>query len=87
MTIELEQVARSWIAERGYDQKMGARPMARVIQDHIKRPLAEELLFGELVNGGHVRIDLNSTKDKLDLIIESLIHKVEHVSEMEEKPV
>lgn len=87
VTIELEQVARSWIAERGYDQKMGARPMARVIQDHIKRPLAEELLFGELVNGGHVRIDLNSTKDKLDLIIEPLIHKVEHVSEMEEKPV
>ena len=87
VTIELEQVARSWIAERGYDQKMGARPMARVIQDHIKRPLAEELLFGELVNGGHIRIDLNPTKDKLDLIIEPLIHKVEHVSEMEEKSV
>ena len=61
--------------------------MARVIQDHIKRPLAEELLFGELVNGGHIRIDLNPTKDKLDLIIEPLIHKVEHVSEMEEKSV
>jgi ATP-dependent Clp protease ATP-binding subunit ClpA len=45
--------ARQWIAEHGYDPKMGARPMARVIQDHIKRPLAEELLFGRLEKGGH----------------------------------
>jgi ATP-dependent Clp protease ATP-binding subunit ClpA len=45
--------ARAWIAERGYDPKMGARPMARVIQEHIKRPLAEELLFGQLEKGGH----------------------------------
>ncbi len=47
--------ARRWIAKRGYDPKMGARPMARIIQEFIKRPLAEELLFGKLVNGGHVR--------------------------------
>ncbi len=87
VTIELEQTARSWIAERGYDQKMGARPMARVIQNHIKRPLAEELLFGELVNGGHVRIDLNPSNDELNLIVEPLTDKVEHISEMEEKSV
>jgi ATP-dependent Clp protease ATP-binding subunit ClpA len=56
VTLELDDAARSWIAERGYDPKMGARPMARIIQEHIKRPLAEELLFGSLSNGGHVRI-------------------------------
>ncbi len=48
VTIELEPAARDWVAVRGYDKKMGARPMARVIQEHIKRPLAEELLFGKL---------------------------------------
>ncbi len=56
VTLELDDAARSWIAERGYDAKMGARPMARIIQEHIKRPLAEELLFGSLADGGHVRI-------------------------------
>ena len=51
--------ARSWLAERGYDPKMGARPMARVIQEHIKKPLANELLFGRLATGGGiVRIDV-----------------------------
>ncbi len=56
VTLELDDAAREWIAERGYDPKMGARPMARIIQEHIKRPLAEELLFGSLADGGHVRI-------------------------------
>jgi ATP-dependent Clp protease ATP-binding subunit ClpA len=56
VTLELDDAARRWIAERGYDPKMGARPMARVIQEHIKRPLAEELLFGSLSEGGHVRV-------------------------------
>jgi ATP-dependent Clp protease ATP-binding subunit ClpA len=55
VSLQLDDEARSWIAEKGYDPKMGARPMARVIQEHIKRPLAEELLFGKLVNGGVVR--------------------------------
>jgi len=50
--------ARAWIAKRGYDPKMGARPMARLIQDSIKRPLAEELLFGRLVDGGYVHVTL-----------------------------
>lgn len=56
VTLELDDAARRWIAERGYDPKMGARPMARIIQEHIKRPLAEELLFGSLAEGGHVRV-------------------------------
>jgi ATP-dependent Clp protease ATP-binding subunit ClpA len=55
VTLTLDDAARRWIADKGYDPKMGARPMARVIQEHIKRPLAEELLFGKLANGGQVR--------------------------------
>ena len=56
--MRIDDDARGWIARKGYDPKMGARPMARVIQEHIKRPLAEELLFGKLVNGGQVRVTL-----------------------------
>ena len=56
VTIEVDESARLWLAERGYDPKMGARPMARVIQEHIKKPLAEELLFGRLVGGGEVHV-------------------------------
>ncbi len=53
VALHIDDDARMWIARRGYDPKMGARPMARVIQEHIKRPLAEELLFGRLEHGGH----------------------------------
>ena len=56
VTIELSDEARGWLMERGYDQAMGARPMARVIQTHIKTPLADEVLFGRLKNGGTVRV-------------------------------
>jgi ATP-dependent Clp protease ATP-binding subunit ClpA len=56
VTIDLDMAARCWLAERGYDPGMGARPMARIIQEHIKRPLADELLFGQLINGGLVLI-------------------------------
>ena len=65
--ISLDDAARRWIAEKGYDPKMGARPMARVIQEHIKRPLAEELLFGSLAGGGTVRISVAKDGSKLDL--------------------
>jgi ATP-dependent Clp protease ATP-binding subunit ClpA len=58
VTITLDDAARRWVAEKGYDAKMGARPMARTIQEHIKRPLAEELLFGRLAGGGHVRVSV-----------------------------
>ncbi|MGD8709205.1 MAG: ATP-dependent Clp protease ATP-binding subunit ClpA [Ectothiorhodospiraceae bacterium] len=57
VTLEVTDAGRSWLAEHGYDAKMGARPMARLIQDRIKRPLADELLFGRLVHGGHVVVD------------------------------
>ncbi|MGZ8329927.1 MAG: ATP-dependent Clp protease ATP-binding subunit ClpA [Rhodoplanes sp.] len=56
VTIELSDEAAKWLTVRGYDQQMGARPMARVIQEFIKKPLADEVLFGKLKNGGHVRV-------------------------------
>ena len=67
VTLELDDDAREWIAAKGYDPKMGARPMARIIQEHVKRPLAEELLFGSLVGGGHIRVRLDAVGDKLVL--------------------
>lgn len=58
VTIELSSAAKEWLAEKGYDPLYGARPLARVIQEHVKRPLAEELLFGKLVKGGAVKVGL-----------------------------
>jgi ATP-dependent Clp protease ATP-binding subunit ClpA len=63
VTIELSEAARSWLAKKGYSPDYGARPLARVIQEHIKKPLAEELLFGRLAKGGVVRIDVNDTNE------------------------
>jgi ATP-dependent Clp protease ATP-binding subunit ClpA len=80
VTIELDDAARDWIAERGYDEQMGARPMARVIQEHIKRPLADELLFGSLAEGGHVRVTVGDDND-LKLTPESAVKELEHLSE------
>jgi ATP-dependent Clp protease ATP-binding subunit ClpA len=56
VSLHVDEQARAWLAEKGYDEKMGARPMARTIQDYIKKPLANELLFGELAKGGHVKV-------------------------------
>ncbi len=78
VTLELDDAARAWIAERGYDPKMGARPMARVIQKYIKRPLAEELLFGSLTEGGHVRIGVGSDGD-LELKAEAARKELQHL--------
>ena len=58
--LHIDEEARAWIAKRGYDPKMGARPMARIIQEHIKRPLAEELLFGSLEHGGHAFVSVGN---------------------------
>ncbi len=65
--IELSPEASKWIAERGYDEKFGARPLSRVIQEHIKKPLADELLFGKLLKGGTVKVVVEGTPpdDKL----------------------
>ena len=56
VSLEVDEKARAWLAEHGHDPLMGARPMSRLIQDKVKRPLAEELLFGKLEGGGHVVI-------------------------------
>ncbi len=56
VTIEFDAAARKWLGRHGHDPAMGARPMARLIQDSVKKPLADELLFGKLANGGHVRV-------------------------------
>jgi ATP-dependent Clp protease ATP-binding subunit ClpA len=64
VTIELGEDATKWLAEQGYDAKFGARPLARVIQEHIKKPLAEQLLFGSLINGGTVRIKVEGEGDE-----------------------
>ena len=58
VTIELSDAAREWLAKKGYDAAFGARPLARIIQEHVKKPLAEELLFGRLAKGGVVRADV-----------------------------
>jgi ATP-dependent Clp protease ATP-binding subunit ClpA len=58
VTIELSSAAKEWLAERGYDKLYGARPLGRVIQEYIKKPLAEELLFGKLVKGGSVKVSM-----------------------------
>ncbi|TMN25741.1 ATP-dependent Clp protease ATP-binding subunit ClpA [Pseudoxanthomonas sp. X-1] len=58
VTLSATPAARDWLAQHGFDPQMGARPMARVIQDKIKRPLADELLFGKLIDGGKVSIDV-----------------------------
>jgi len=78
VTLELDDAARAWIAKRGYDPKMGARPMARIIQEQIKRPLAEELLFGSLADGGHVRITVGPD-DTLKLNAEPVLKELEHL--------
>jgi ATP-dependent Clp protease ATP-binding subunit ClpA len=70
VTIELTRAAADWIADKGYDDRMGARPLARVIQEHIKKPLAEELLFGKLAKGGIVRVGVKA--GQIDLRIEEL---------------
>jgi ATP-dependent Clp protease ATP-binding subunit ClpA len=70
VSLTLDDAARRWVATKGYDPKMGARPMARVIQEFIKRPLAEELLFGRLVGGGNVRVTVAEDDSKLALDIQ-----------------
>jgi ATP-dependent Clp protease ATP-binding subunit ClpA len=78
VTIQLTDKARDYLAKEGYDPAMGARPLGRVIQEKIKKPLAEELLFGKLVNGGIVKIDANQ---------EGLSFKIEPETSAPEKQV
>lgn len=69
VVLDVDDDARAWLARNGYDRKMGARPMARLIQEQIKRPLAEELLFGRLGKGGRVTVGITED-DKLKFAIE-----------------
>ena len=62
VTIETSDEAADWLAKNGFDELYGARPLARVIQEHIKKPLADEILFGKLVKGGHVKVVLKDGK-------------------------
>ena len=62
VSIELDAEARAWLARKGYDPMFGARPLGRVIQEHIKKPLAEELLFGKLARGGTVLVTIRGGK-------------------------
>ena len=74
ITIEVEAAARLWLAERGYDPKMGARPMARTIQQYIKKPLADELLFGDLTQGGHLIIHLEDDELTFEIKGKEKVH-------------
>ena len=67
VTLTVTSDAKAWLAEKGFDPKMGARPMKRVIQEHIKRKLADDLLFGELSEGGAVKVDLSADGDELEV--------------------
>ncbi|MFT2099451.1 ATP-dependent Clp protease ATP-binding subunit ClpA [Marinomonas sp. 2405UD66-6] len=74
--LEVSDTARGWLANKGYDRQMGARPMARVIQEHLKKPLADQILFGDLHDGGHVKVSLDEKSDELkfDVIKEAVVH-------------
>ncbi|KTD31483.1 MULTISPECIES: ATP-dependent Clp protease ATP-binding subunit ClpA [Legionella] len=66
VTFKVDKAARDWLIEHGYDKTMGARPMARLIQENVKKPLADELLFGKLSNGGHVTLKVKDGKLHFD---------------------
>ena len=66
VSIEISEEARSWIGSKGYDKNFGARPLARVVQEYVKKPLAEELLFGRLNGGGLVNIDIRDGELSFD---------------------
>ncbi|MGO2275454.1 MULTISPECIES: ATP-dependent Clp protease ATP-binding subunit ClpA [Pseudoalteromonas] len=66
VNLELSAKAREWLADKGYDKAMGARPMARIIQEQLKKPLANEILFGELVEGGTVKVSVKDKKIRFD---------------------
>ncbi|WP_346895231.1 ATP-dependent Clp protease ATP-binding subunit ClpA [uncultured Roseibium sp.] len=70
VTFELTEGAVKWLADKGYDSQMGARPLGRIIQEHIKRPLADEVLFGKLKKGGMVKVSVS--EDKAGLLLESI---------------
>jgi ATP-dependent Clp protease ATP-binding subunit ClpA len=81
VTIEIDEAARVWIGNKGYDKNYGARPLSRIVQENIKKPLAEELLFGKLTNGGLVRITLNENELHFDYKSTKVPTKQSNISE------
>ncbi|GAA0614095.1 ATP-dependent Clp protease ATP-binding subunit ClpA [Paenochrobactrum glaciei] len=81
VTIELSDAAVRWLADKGYDERMGARPLGRVIQEYVKKPLADEVLFGKLKNGGTVKLDVTSDEQGNEVL------KLETVADRAAKPV
>ncbi len=73
VTLDVDEAARRWLAKHGHDPAMGARPMARLLQDRIKKPLADELLFGKLAGGGHVKVTGTEEDLKLEIIAEARV--------------
>ena len=71
VSLEVDSAAHKWLAEKGYDKSMGARPMSRVIQEHIKKPLANEILFGSLTKGGNVRVSVDDKEGELSFTYDS----------------
>lgn len=71
VSLEVDTAAQAWLAEKGYDKAMGARPMSRVIQEHIKKPLANEILFGSLTKGGNVKVSVDNKKGELSFTFDS----------------
>lgn len=82
VSLELSQEAREWFADKGYDKEMGARPMGRLIQDRLKKPLANEVLFGKLSNGGDVKITIKD--DDIDFVYDEKLKKADKPLEVHE---
>jgi ATP-dependent Clp protease ATP-binding subunit ClpA len=92
VTFDLQQEAIAWLAEKGYDDRMGARPLGRVIQEHIKKPLADEVLFGRLKKGGTVRVSVAEKPDGskglvLDYIADEVVVKPKKEIPVDKKPL
>ncbi|MDQ6437756.1 ATP-dependent Clp protease ATP-binding subunit ClpA [Mesorhizobium sp. LHD-90] len=92
VTFDLAPEAIAWLADKGYDERMGARPLARVIQEHIKKPLADEVLFGKLKKGGTVRVTVETRDNgekglKLDALADEIPVKPKKEEEPRSKPV
>ena len=77
VSVEVDEEARLWLVEKGYDATMGARPLERVIQEHIKKPLADMVLFGSLAKGGSASVTVNA--DRSALVVAALVDEEEPV--------
>ncbi|MFA5040567.1 MAG: ATP-dependent Clp protease ATP-binding subunit ClpA [Bdellovibrionales bacterium] len=84
VTIELLPEARAWLAKKGYDPLYGARPLSRIIQEYVKKPLAEELLFGSLQQGGAITVGLDASANKLTFDFHANPEEPEHSGEKKE---